>query len=71
MFELHNKLIDRLNIFLAAHPLDSMPTNMAVHVVCLYFRAKNSPKLESGGFFSDGNGPMPAVDLEFPGMLSL
>ncbi|KAG5751380.1 hypothetical protein H9Q69_002218 [Fusarium xylarioides] len=53
------ELIDRLNIFLSIHPLDLMPTKPAVHVVYLYFMAKNSANLESEVF-----GRMPAVDLE-------
>ncbi|KAF5669397.1 hypothetical protein FDENT_11559 [Fusarium denticulatum] len=56
--------IDRLNVFLSTHYLDSTPTNPAVHVVYLYFMAKKSDNLESEVF-----GRMPAVDLEMTGQL--
>ncbi|KAF5593594.1 hypothetical protein FPANT_5104 [Fusarium pseudoanthophilum] len=51
--------IDRLNVFLSTHSLDSTPTNPEVHVVYLYFMAKKSDNLELEMF-----GRMPAVDLE-------
>ncbi|KAF5622470.1 hypothetical protein F52700_10442 [Fusarium sp. NRRL 52700] len=48
------ELFDRLSVFLSIHPLNSIPTNPAVHVVCLYFMAKNSASLESEEFFEAG-----------------
>ncbi|KAF4343170.1 hypothetical protein FBEOM_2884 [Fusarium beomiforme] len=62
IFEPSEELIDRLNVFLARHPLDPMPINLAVQGVLLYSRIK-SPTLEPEGF-SNGKRPVPAVDLE-------